>query len=38
MKKQTNWNFKKAIEGINSRLYDTKECMHELEDKVMEIT
>ena len=32
-----NWNLKNTLEGINSRLDDTEECISELVDKSSEI-
>ena len=32
-----NWN-KNTVEGRNSRISDTEECVNDLEDRIMEIT
>ena len=33
-----SWNEKKTLEGINSTLGDTEECISNPEDRIMEIT
>ena len=36
--KNTITEMKNTLEGINSRLGDTKECIRDLEGRIMEIT